>query len=292
VSETFLLKGGIQRLYTRLGITDEERSPANLPRWPNGSSKLLKSSFFTRLLREDVVFRALLANEVSGAQGDLKHLTWQQLLFIRVQALDFTAEAQTHQAHNNFFTTLERFLFKHLAKHTCRFLERQTGDEVDTLVHDDKMPSQDWVLQRLGEWLALMIGATAALESQQDSSTEAAGMPKYWLRALGEDDWQGYRAVLIFVGSEELPPWIMPFAGDDSQSLLSATDGALVAVLSDCSGGRSIGVHWEIDVIDPSTTDAFEELRKTSSRRNGMKERDNFRRELSTRLSGQLSGRG
>jgi len=259
-SKQSLLAGGFSALFEQLGVTPEDCSPSTLPRFGDGRSKLLRPFIFEKLLREEVQLRSLHSGDVSAAQGDLRHLSLQQLLLVRVRSLDFTPQIRTHEAHHNFFSTLERFIFERLAQ---RALSAAPAP-------DAYMPAESGaaaggkLLCRLGRDLVLLLGAASAIGSKQRADQKFAAverkptpLPRFWLASLQKGEWPAYQAVLLHAGVE---PWILPLVGDSPDEVVAASDGELVALMAERSR------HWEIEVFDPREVDAFEELRIMGSR--------------------------
>ncbi|CAJ1335365.1 unnamed protein product [Effrenium voratum] len=77
LSEEALRRSGLRSLFQRL-----PKAALSFPKRPNGLPLLLKEGFFERLLSGQTSLNSFPASDVSAAQGDLKHLSFEQLLLI------------------------------------------------------------------------------------------------------------------------------------------------------------------------------------------------------------------
>jgi len=279
VGEVFVLKRGLRILRDQL-VDPAAWGAEKLPRRPNGSSMLLQSFFFERLLRDKVEFRSLLANDVLAAQGDLKHLKLEHLLLVRMGAMDFSTECRTHEAHANFLATLERNLFEQLAQ---RHLPGSSAETV-TSETDSELPRKQ-VLQRLGALLTLLVGTAGVLNAGHPLSpnsgsgslelrsldegsagaTDSTGcveVPELWLLPLGIDEWPGHRAVMISTGTDL---WLRALAAREPSEVSALAVDRRVAVVSDRAQGtrRERQMRWDVDVLDPNTDDVLAALSRS-----------------------------
>lgn len=113
---------GTLALQKRLGSGD-----LNFPRRPNGTALMLKQSLFERLLAGKTPLSSIPASDVSAAQGDLRHLSLEQLLTL----LSTQGDAPTGPSsgsHGSFWNATETLLLERLAKRL------QKSSEVAALV--------------------------------------------------------------------------------------------------------------------------------------------------------------
>jgi len=103
-------------------------------------------------LSGELQLRSMMANDVSSAQMDLRHLALESLLTLRVQSLDFATDSRSHEAHGNFLAALERQLFEQIAQRICK-----------SSMKEESSPSSKEVLRRLGLRSTLVLGAAESL---------------------------------------------------------------------------------------------------------------------------------
>jgi len=182
-------KYGVRVLRRRFAPEVCELPP--LPRWPNGSSKLLESarSFFERLLSQQIELQTSLSSDVSAAQRDIRHLCLEHLLTIRDDAADFNSKSQSHEAHNGFLMMIDQRL-----RELCcqKFLEPSQLSEVSQ--HQ----------QQLGHIAVLVQGAAAVLNGQEPDAASfqaSQSVPKLWLLRC---PFPSHRALLVRLGPEDL----------------------------------------------------------------------------------------
>merc|ERR1712050_738783 len=89
--------------------------------------------------------KSCMENDVASAQSDLRYLTLEQLLHIRVPTLNFQTEAFSHSARNSFLETLDKHLFSKIP-HRC-----QRGDL--------ELPGKLEHVHVVGLRITLMVGA-------------------------------------------------------------------------------------------------------------------------------------
>ncbi|CAJ1422658.1 unnamed protein product [Effrenium voratum] len=67
----------------------------------------MQASFLRRLLRGDLEVKGCLESDISAAYLDLRHLSLEQLLSLKMLNLDFATASESHTAHSNFLEALE-----------------------------------------------------------------------------------------------------------------------------------------------------------------------------------------
>lgn len=235
-SEQMVLKEGVRRLKDR--VTPEDVLP-ELPRRPDGSSRLLRQSFFQRLLGRETELQRSLPGDVTAAQPDLRHLQFQHLLALRVRTLDFATESRSHEAHSNFLNTLDKHLFAQVASQH---------------LHGEVPAVPEAALHRLGFHLALVLGALRQLEPQ-DGAPEP--VPASWLLPLDEGTWGGCKLALFDTSSMR----VNVLRGTQEDELSAAAAGQAVAVFSDRSSGagKDRVLHWEVRAVAGDSGELFSE---------------------------------
>ncbi|CAE8585167.1 unnamed protein product, partial [Polarella glacialis] len=250
VPEKRVLKAGLLRLQQLLGsssgLWDEDAAE------PSASSpkRVLRRSFFERILDGQLELKACPPSDVLAAQGDLRHLSVRQLLAIRTRELDFpVTQAGSFNVHSNFLAALDNELFDKIGR---RALRGQAPPELRTL-------------KALGLRMVLCLGSAdlvMAVEASADSLKQAP--PPLWLSPLDEEDWPGCSFLLAHTG--ELWAQALPGLTPD---LVSLTAGSDVSVVMDLvSGARSDRLlHWEVTCIDPRKDDVAGALALARARR-------------------------
>ena len=82
------------------------------PKRKNGTSLCMAKNWFTRVFNDQMTLETSPAVDVAMAQGDVKHLTFGQLLFLRYKWL-FSCEssADVYVAHRNLLNMIDERLF-------------------------------------------------------------------------------------------------------------------------------------------------------------------------------------
>lgn len=243
-NEQRVIKTGIRQMHVMLTPIMDNASFLQFPKRPNGSSKLLRESYFRRLLSKDVQLRSSTAADVLSAQSDLRHLRLEQLLALRVDTLDFATASESHNAHNNFLNTLDRHLFEQIAK---KNLEMPAGSQ---------LPLASDLFYMIGLQMVLALGAAAILSEDAASggadSGQSALVPTCW--ALSVEGWPGCKLALFH--STQLKVCLL--VGDSTQEVVDAAGlCSSVAVIWDRSGGlgKDRMMHWDVAAVDLSTED-------------------------------------
>merc|ERR1719310_2387640 len=132
------------------------------------SSRLLGASLLRRLLLHRVELKSCMEGDCCAAQSDLRHLRTEQLLVIRVDALELLTASATHSARRNFLQIAEKHLFQKFARES---LSSAAGWLLNQEVEDD-------LLFVIGVQLCLVLGAVhELLEAQSENRGE---MPTLW----------------------------------------------------------------------------------------------------------------
>jgi len=239
ISEQRVLKTGVSRLYKELGVTLQDAQKQVFPTKPDGSPLIMQSSFIRRLLDASVELKTCAPSDVSAAQMDLRHLNTEQLLRIRVGALDFSTDSDSHSAHRSFLSTVDGQLFTKLARRYVR------GESV--------RPDQFF---KLGVRLVLMLGAQQVLKEGPQQNINSNGPPRFWAVRCEETD--GKSIIAVFDTKEYwlevLPP--------DKIDFCNPAFGKELGVVCDRSTGNGPvrRLHWEIITMDPKMDDIAKEL--------------------------------
>jgi len=240
LSEQSVLKRGIRVLHEKLaGLKAAEL--LDMPRKQDGSCKLMRQSFFERLLSSEIHVQGSMPSDMAAAQSDLRHLTLEQLLVLRSRTLDFATESRSHDAHNSFLATLDRHLFERMAVQHFR----------------GKPPQDAHFLGRLGFQLAVVVGAAAVLEDGPgDGEATTRVLPMCWALPLDCDD--EARRVAVF-NRETIEVDLLPL---EHQEVAAVAAGCNLAVVWDRSSGtgKDRVLHWEVTVVSAEDEELGVEL--------------------------------
>eukprot|EP00913_Durusdinium_trenchii_P009235 g8681.t1 len=121
----------------------------------------MQVSFLTRLLSGTEI-KNCMESDISAAYLDLRHLTLEQLLSIKMANLDFVTASASHSAHNNFLEAVEAYLSEQLLQRAlacCDHVGRQ-------------------LRAALGRRLLMIMGACALLREGWGSFQGT--FPAYW----------------------------------------------------------------------------------------------------------------
>merc|ERR1719282_1991484 len=110
ILENEIYKNGFKAMQSMLGMADL----FDFPKRTNGTSMLLKQSFFERLFGGEMVLIDFPGADVIGAQTDVKQLSLPQLLRIRCDNLDFAATTPGARAQADFLTSVDENLDKRI----------------------------------------------------------------------------------------------------------------------------------------------------------------------------------
>lgn len=270
LSEQRVLRLGLQRLYEGLAAP-RRRELLTLPMRKNGSSLIMTPTFFLRLLSEELELKCCCASDVSASQRDLRYLDCDQLLAIRSGTLDFVTESCSHSAHSNFLASLDVHLFGKLAMRCLRPGSLPSPS-----------PSEE-ALRRLSEQLALVAGATVALQREEERRGTRRPVPTCWAVGLCPDVWSGAGAALFH--TDELQVHVLAGGRAD---FVRAAAGKQIAVVTARSSflGRDKRLYWRVALHDPSEDILAEmELAKNS----GDRQKQNLAEELGSALKSRCT---
>jgi len=266
ISEQRVLKAGILRLQKELSTPPEEIAKQAFPTKPDGSPLILQSSFIRRLLNASVELKTCAPSDVSAAQMDLRHLNTEQLLRIRVGALEFSTDSDSHSAHRSFLSTVDGQLFTKLAR---RYVRGETA-----------RPDQFY---RLGVRIVLILGAQQVLKEGPQQNINSTGPPKCWAVRCEEPD--GSSMIAVF-DTEEY--WLEVLSADKLDFSNPAFGNQLGVVCDRSTGSGSVRrLHWEIITMDPKVDDIAKEL--TASKATAEKKKHSM--ELSAAIERHCSPR-
>ncbi|CAK9103108.1 unnamed protein product [Durusdinium trenchii] len=231
LAERRVLSAAVRSLHQDL-LQSRSVNLLELPRRPDGSSRVMQVSFLTRLLSGTEI-KNCMESDISAAYLDLRHLTLEQLLSIKMANLDFVTASASHSAHNNFLEAVEAYLSEQLLQRAlacCDHVGRQ-------------------LRAALGRRLLMIMGACALLREGWGSFQGT--FPAYWAVELDSKVWQG-ASVAIFQPKQLK---VQLFSQPDEAAL--GASGSMVAVVKDTSSGiaPSRRLQWEVTAVDPSTCD-------------------------------------
>eukprot|EP00929_Paragymnodinium_shiwhaense_P087134 TRINITY_DN4741_c0_g1_i1.p1 TRINITY_DN4741_c0_g1~~TRINITY_DN4741_c0_g1_i1.p1 ORF type:complete len:956 (-),score=196.51 TRINITY_DN4741_c0_g1_i1:292-3159(-) len=254
LSEQRVFAAGITKLHDEL-VAKREADLLCMPRRANGLPILLQSqeSFFRRLLQDRLEVKSCPESDISAAHMDIKHLSAEQLLTIRLHTLDFVTFSSSHTTHSNFLDAVDVHLQEKLARKLLRAKELQ-------------LPYRPSPLQGLGRRLVLVVGTAEhfaegwgqLLATGKKDSATAPAVPKLWAVELERSCWPSLPVCAIF-DSASLSCELFHADGEEKRQLLASDGGASsgVALVSDVSSGlgRSRAFRWEISALDPRSED-------------------------------------
>jgi hypothetical protein len=235
--ELHVLRAGIERLYSVL-VVDRQLDVSELP-----FDGIMSARFFKRLLLKEVELKSCIRNEICAAQPDLKRLSLEHLLAIRVQLLEYTGAPQ-HDGSKDFLELLDVTLVEKLARHSLRNMPSAPA-----------CPS----LRELGFRMMLVVGAAQILTGNaiHGDCAETTEVPKCWVLELERTDspWPGCPIVIFH--TEEL--LIEPSSGTQQElvTISSKHGGGRFATIRDVSSdlGQERLLSWSVTAHDPLTTD-------------------------------------
>jgi len=233
LAELRVLSSGLRWLHQELVVKQPELEILELPKRPDGTLKVIQASFLKRLLSGALELKGCLESDVSAAHLDLRQLSLEQLLCLKVQNLDFQTSSASHVAHNNFLDSLEA--------HICERLTRRG-------LCSTASPSAQ---RLLGRRLLLILGAVVLLREGWGSGCRNS-IPEYWAVEVDPSAWQGLKAVLF----QPRTLTVQLLAGAADWAMAVGKD-QLVAVVSESSAGAGCGrrFQWEIAGLDPCKDD-------------------------------------
>jgi len=230
---------------------------------------------------DQVEIKGLLPSDVTNAQFDLRHLSLEQLLRIRINAIDFWSESESHNAHVNFLNSVDQHLYEKLARRLASADQQQHPIGKDASQGNPKPAA--W--RELGRWALLITGAADCIVNQGWASGSAAGsalLPDEWVIALDVESWSA-RAALFSTRSLELR-----FLFGERPDYAAHANGASLAVVLErtisAQRARERPFGWEIRSLDPHVDDIHKEILRASSEKAS-------RQRTSTELSAVISRR-
>jgi len=246
VTEQRVLKAGflrLQELLTSKSFGSESGESAV-------RARMLRASFFERIMDGSLELKACPPNDVSAAQGDLRNLSLDQLLAIRIATMDFpTTNAGTFNVHSNFIKALSSQLFDKLGRGSLRG-------------HNTIKGGNPRRLESLGMKIVLCLGAEDLAVEGADCKISQS-MPALWLTPLDDGDWPGCSFLLANI--REL--WAEVLPGTTPDLLGFAKDESIVLVDLASVTGENCLVHWEIACLKPCQDDAATALALLRARR-------------------------
>jgi len=252
VTEQRVLKTGLRQLHA-LFIEGRQGEVAEIHVEQDIARKMLGRTFLERLLKGEFELKGCMENDVASAQSDLRHLTAEQLLLIRVPTLDFQTAAGSHSARQSFLEMADRQLFSKLPPLLFR------GGVA--------LPEQLELVHALGVRLAIVLGAVQLMRtgwgsgksSQVDADASMPALPSKWAFKLSGEHWAG-RSCVALVDVDE--PGLRVLPGEDKPDFSEAGAVGKVAVVCDRTQGvgGSRMLHWEICVLDPMKHDVMNEF--------------------------------
>lgn len=260
IKEQAILKEGLLCLHKRLvqdadGPIEEVRGPDRPPSFHRSTSSMQASSLLGRLLAGAVELKVCAKGDVCAAQPDLKNLSVQQLLKLRVDTLDFDTESHSFTAHRNFINTVELHLFEKLAR---LFLQSPV---------DEVIRSSSW--HAFGVQVTLVIGVTEELQrrrlrSQKSLDAEVPPLYPVWVFRLEEQDWPGCKLAMLNV--DELWTNLIYEDQDQLTSVLAPEDH--VTLIRDRSAGPHRNRMLDLDILPmpANLDDLLEELAMSKSK--------------------------
>jgi hypothetical protein len=245
IAELRIHKAGLLVLESELIASEEARNAlaTAFSKRPDGSP-LIRSSFLKRLLQGQVELQGSLGGDISSASADLRHLSLEQLLAIRVATIDFRPVTDRHGPHRNFLTSVDQYLFEKFARRLFEKWNQIGEDGVDV----SKLPKKPEPWKEIGRKLVQIVGAADCIATAGWApSPSGEPMPDLWVVPLAAESWpQG--AVLF--DSKAIS---MRFLFGERPTYEAETDGASVAVITDRTKGNQISKEqvlcWEIATL-------------------------------------------
>lgn len=281
-SEHRVFKGGLKRLLKAF-VTDVGADVQELPRRANGSP-VIRCSLLQRLLRGQVELKVCMEGDVSASQMDLKHLTVEQLLTVRLAAIDFLTEAVTHAAHRSFLDMASQLIYEKLTRRLLEleFQALEVGEAPPLSIPQKAEPRR-----ALGRMVVLMLGAYEELHKEDlDPEQRHRGRPpapELWVLPLDAEAWgDACQVALLDVVAHRLSPLL-----GHPPDFASQAAGRSVAVVTDRTHGQAMMerlLYWEVAVLDPKVDDVMATMT--------LKERERgAKREMASELRNAMSKR-
>jgi len=239
ITEQRVLKVGLMEML-KIFMSTSEASIEQLPGNPEILRKMLGKATLSRLLSGQVEFKSCMENDVASAQSDLRYLTAEQLLHLRVPTLDFATEANSHSARLSFLESVDKNMFNKIPQRMgC----------------DPALAIRPELLHALGFRIVLAIGAADLLKSGWGTSPQKDGaiapvmaLPSDWVFKLQPEQWVNESCV-AHVNVESCRLNLIAGEWPD----LSGIVPDQVAVICDRTKGvgKDRMFHWEITVVNP-----------------------------------------
>jgi hypothetical protein len=256
IYEQRVLKKGIRKMKELIAAREDTAPLLDLPKRPNGTSKLMRPTYIEKLLSGQLELQTSLPADVSASQSDLRHLRLEQLLVIREGTLDFATSSASHDTHNGFLSILDRHLFDQLAR-----------KHID-LPPDEELPLASEPLFKLGFLMAVTLGAFLTLTEATAPSSDNGDvrpLPAFWALPLEADqvaEWSGYALALL--NTTDMKVSLLP-AASIQEAAQSITQGGSVGVVWDRTHGigKDRMLHWEVAAVDLATEDLMDEFKRS-----------------------------
>lgn len=239
--EQTVLKAGLRRLHKEM-VTEKGVNILELPKNPDGSSKVMRSSFFEKLLSDRIEIKGSLESDVAAAQLDIRHLSVEQLLTLRIGTMDFLTESSKFNAHNNFLNTLDQHMFEKITVRCCEYCDEHVPIGV-----------KPQALFSIGFRIALTLGAADVFAADEginggqavEQHDGVTPLPSRWIISLEDASWQDARFAIFNIVDLSFK---VVHGGD-----FSVPPEETIAVVRDRStgSGQARMMFWEVSCIDP-----------------------------------------
>merc|ERR1711879_1106808 len=103
-----------------MGTVDADITQVQPQRVVGAPTMVQSSKFLSRLISNQIELKSCMESDVSAAQSDIRYLTAEQLLAIRVPTMELATESHSHSARNSFLEMVDKHLFSKLARHCLR----------------------------------------------------------------------------------------------------------------------------------------------------------------------------
>lgn len=214
-----------------------------------------RPALIDRLLRGQIDLEKVPRHEVSAAEADVLHLTVEQLLFVRLNAINFQTNDLHLDAHDSFLKQVDAVLFDRLA---VKCLGR----------HHASLASKT-ELHTLGVRVAMLMGAAEMMDADSQGLDFSSGTPRFWAFPWVCQKWPECNGALF--QSDDLWVDVLP---SDQQDVIDATGGQFIAAVYDKSDeyqrhaarrssaslGASANLQWEVCLLDPSQENTLDVL--------------------------------
>lgn len=265
ISELRVWRAGIQELFKLLvtNAIDETSLEAlsHMPKKPDGSA-LVRGSLLPMLIRREIDIRSCMEADISAAQPDLKHLSFEQLLSLRVPCLEFVPVADRQAGHKSFLEILDLQLHEKLTRRLLGFSDTAPGSPVTPKSARPKLEDKQGALRVLGARIVLTLGAVEAISNgwSKAASVKVAeaslpAIPASWVIALDKETYWPYDICLLDTCKPSLQ-----LLEDAASDLVKAASGNLVAAATSTTSSADGMLYWEIAVLDPRIDNIMEEI--------------------------------